>query len=71
MKLTADERDVRDEAAFRDQQQAELDAEQEGREVGRAGGHAGLMPNYPSAAERKAWMLGWQAAMLAKMARAA
>jgi ribosome modulation factor len=60
MRLTAAERDARDEAAYRDQVQREVDAEQDGRDVGRTGAHAGLMPDYPSQGERDAWLRGWQ-----------
>lgn len=61
MRPTAAERAALDEAAYRDQVQAELDAEREGREVGSTGAHAGLCPNYHSDGERKAWLRGWQA----------
>ena len=63
MRLTANEREQRDEEAFRKQVQREVDAEQDGRDVGRVGGHAGLMPDYPSSRERDAWLRGWQDAM--------
>ena len=71
MRLTANEREQRDDAAYQDQVQAELDAYTAGRDAGRAGAAAGCCPDYPSRGECDAWMDGWRAATLASMARAA
>jgi ribosome modulation factor len=61
MRLTSHELEQLAERAYREQVQREFDAEQDGREVGKSGGHAGLMPDYQSKGERKAWLRGWLA----------
>ena len=60
MRLTAAEREQRDEDRHRRQVQAEVDAFADGKEAGQKGLAAGLCPDYPSSGERRAWLDGWR-----------
>lgn len=58
MRLSRQESELRDERAYREHEQACLDAFMEGKRAGMQQLAVSLCPEYPSEAEREQWRMG-------------